>query len=523
MVVSFLPSETSLYCSWHKMKVLTAEDVASLINDSATVISGGFGSCGHPDMLTTALQQRYLQTSSPSGITLIFAAGQGDKAGKGLDRLAEPGLVAKAIGGFWGLCPRLANLATSGKIEAHDWPQGIMSKLFSIIASGSPGILSKVGIGTFVDPLIDGGVINSNTKPLVRRIHIDNKGDYLFYPSLPVDFTLIRGTTSDQDGNISLEAETSYMDVLAQAQAAKTRGGRVAVQVKSLVARGAIKPYDVRIPGFLVDYVVLAKEKDHPQTYGTHFNPSYTTYSDSRDGIDLSKFPIAKRIIAARAAVELSKHPGSNVNLGIGIPALVGAYAQKLGIRDFTLTVESGTVGGTPDEGLSFGASIGPTAIIEQSALFDFYDGGGLDVAFLGFGEIDLDGNVNVSRLGNKFTGAGGFINISQNAKKIVFCGTLTADGGEVEIRKDGTVSVIKKGKIRKIVEKVNHLTFNARRARESNIEVMYITELAAFSLTQDGLTLVEIAAGISPDDLNEITGFKMQTSSQLKVMEYTI
>jgi propionate CoA-transferase len=498
------------------MKIISAQEAAALVQDNWCLIPGGFGSCGHPDALTKALRVRFLETGSPKNLTLLFGAGPGDKKGNGIDAIALEGLVGRAIGGFWGLCPELVKLALDGKIEAHNWPQGVISQLFSSIACGSPGIISRIGLDTFVDPVYDGGVIDSRkSKPLVEHFEFRGK-EKLFYPSIPVDVALLRGTMSDERGNISFCEETSYMDSLAQALATKNSGGVVIVQVKKVVPNGSIEPSRVNIPGFLVNYVVLAEEADHPQTYGKAYDPSYTSATADRIRKPAEHFPLEKRIIAHRAALELAKHPHANVNLGIGIPALIGAAADELGLHDsYTITVESGLVGGIPDEGLSFGATMNPQAVVEQSVLFDFYDGGGIDVAFLGFAEVDYHGNVNVSKFGRRVSGSGGFINITQDAKKVVFCGVFAADG--LVIRNvNGKLQILEEGKISKFCKEVQHLTFNGPAASRNGVEVMYITERAVFHLDDGHLTLIEIAPGITIDDLRSKMDCPFNVSEKL-------
>ena len=502
------------------MKIISAEQAAGLIEDDWCVIPGGFGSCGHPDSLTEAIRARFLKTKQPRRLQLLFGPGPGNKRGKGVDALALDGLVSKAIGGFWGLSPALAAMARRGLIEAHNWPQGVISKLYSAIAAGSPGVVSKVGLGTFVDPDIDGGVIDAaGSTPLVERIAIKDK-DYLFYPAQNVDCALIRGTSTDPEGNISFSEETSYMDALAQALAVKHCGGIVVVQVKRLVSRTSMLPSQVRIPGFLVDYVVMADDEEHPQTYGKQSDPSFTSRTATPQPAPGHAATLSKLIIADRAALELVKHRGANVNLGIGIPALIGERAAKLGLSTghYTLTVESGAIGGIPAQGLSFGAAMNPAAFIEQSAIFDFYDGGGLDVAFLGFGQIDSFGNVNVSRLGENVPGAGGFINISQSAKKVVFCGTLTAKDLKVAMV-NGELVIETEGRSRKLVDKVQQITFNAGIASRECKEIVYITERAVFTLHDHQLQLVEIAPGVTVDALRSAVGCDFTISHSLGIM----
>ena len=496
------------------MRVIDAASAAALVLDGARVVTGGFGSCGHPDSLTKALEERFLKTGKPNGLKLLFAAGSGDKAGRGLDRLAHPGLLDEAVGGFWGLCPSLGGLARSGAIAGHNWPQGVISRLFSEAAAKRPGLITKVGLGTFIDPAVAGGVIGSSgVEPMVLRVQLLGQ-DYLFYPALPIDFALLRGTVADPDGNIGFYEETSYMDALAQATAVSNSGGTVIVQVKRLVGRSEIIPTDVRIPATLVDYVVVASDEDHPQTYGDSFNQGFIAGSDwgNRAVVSCGE-ATARRVIADRAVYELERLPGARVNLGIGIPALVGKRAAARGLHDFTLSVESGLLGGIPAEGLSFGASVGRSSTIEQSALFDLYDGGGLDIAFLGFGEVDKYGRVNVSRLGKRFTGAGGFVNISQAARRIVFCGTFTA-GGLVVREEQGVLRIVQEGRFKKFVPDVDQITFDPSFCAAKSI--LYVTERCVFELSEGALSLIEIAAGFTPVDIQALVPFEFGVSESL-------
>jgi propionate CoA-transferase len=482
------------------------------VKSGSRVVTGGFGSCGHPDSLSKALRNRFLRTGEPKGLRLLFAAGSGDRSGRGLDQLALDGLVSEAVGGFWGLCPALGNLAKLGAIDAHNWPQGVISRLFSEIAARRPGIFTTIGLGTFVDPRNQGGVVGTNG---CQPLRLDLKGkEYLFYPSLPIDVAFLRGTSADEAGNVYFCEETSFMDALAQATAAHNSGGIVVVQVKRIVDRRTKAPSEVRIPGLLVDYVVCSNDSDHPQTYGHHYEPSFVEGApETLPKANGRPSDLVRLIIADRAALELQRHPGAHVNLGIGIPALIGERAALLGLHDYTLTVESGLFGGLPAEGLSFGASSGRTAVVEQSALFDLYDGGGIDVAFVGFGEVDEAGNVNVSRLGERLSGSGGFINITQSASSVVFCGMMTAVGLAVSIE-NSTLRIAREGKIRKFVPNVSHLTFNSKMNPAQS--VTYITERCVFDLLDGRLTLTEIAPGISVDDIKSIADIDFSVSSNI-------
>ncbi len=476
-------------------KFLTAREAVELIKDNDMVATGGFvGNC-HPEELTAALEARFLETGTPKGISLIYAAGQGDGKDRGLNHLGHEGLIKRVIGGHWNLAPKLGKLAAENKIEAYNLPQGVISHLFRDIAAGKLGTITHVGLKTFVDPRVEGGKINSVTKEdIVEVITIAGK-ERLFYQAFPINVALIRGTTADERGNISMEKEAVYLEATAMAQAVKNSGGTVIVQVERIVKAGSIDPKLVKIPGIYVDAVVVAEPKNHMQTFGEQYNPSYT--GEIRVPVtQVKSIPLDERkIIGRRAAMELK--PNTIVNLGIGIPEAVAMVANEEGIGEYmTLTVEAGPVGGIPAGGLSFGAAINPEAILDQPYQFDFYDGGGIDLAFLGMAETDEAGNVNVSKLGSRVVGCGGFINITQNAKKVFFCGTFTAGGLEIAVD-DGKLVIKQEGKVNKFIKKVGQITFSGAYAQETRQPVMYITERAVFELRKDGLYLTEIAPGI--------------------------
>ena len=478
------------------MKVISELQAADLIEDEWTIIPGGFGSCGHPDGLTRAIGERFKREGRPRKLGLLFASASGDLAEKGVDALAHSGLVAKAIGGFWGLIPRLGNMARQGEIEAHNWPQGVISQLFRAIAAKKPGVISKVGLNTFVDPDHEGGHLDRRAgRALVQKIVVNGEST-LLYPAVKVNCALLRGTCCDPLGNISMEREVSHSDALAQAMAVKNCGGIVIVQVESLVGLHDIEPHDVKIPGLFVDYVTVSRPDEHPQTYGVGHNAAFT-----RPGVltpIISSVSCAERIIANRAFQEIRQENARIINLGIGIPVVVAQVAEELGCAEsMNFTVESGVIGGRPAAGLSFGASYRPASIIEQAALFDFYEGGGIDVACLGFAEMDSFGNVNVSKFGRKLQGAGGFINISQSARCVVFCGTFTAVGLVVNVS-EGKVRIVREGSVNKFVRQVSHLTFNGGYSKALGQRVIFVTERAVFVLRDGVVYLEEVAPGIS-------------------------
>jgi propionate CoA-transferase len=479
------------------MKIISADAASRLIEDGWTVSTAGFTGSGHAEAVSAAIEKRFLETGRPRDLTLLYAAGQGDRISKGTGRYGHRGLIKRVIGGHWGAAPRLGALAVANEIEAHNWPQGVIAQLYRAIAGKKPGVITAIGLHTFVDPRYDGGRLNARTtESLVELVSLGGR-EWLFYPSLPIQCAVIRGTTADEKGNITMEHEAFHQDVLPLAQAAHNSGGIVIVQVKRLAQAGTLNPNLVRVPGILVDYVVVCENPDdHWMTYLEQHNPAYC--GEAREAAHQFKpLPLdVRKVIQRRAFFELQKLTSPVANLGVGIPAGVGQVACEEGHTDFTLTVESGPIGGIPAQDRSFGAATNPEAIIDHAAQFDFYDGGGLDISFLGLAQLDAHGNINVSRFGNKVAGIGGFVNISQTAKNLVFMGTMTTQGLEVKIG-DGWLSVAREGAVKKIIPQVEHLSFNGPYVASLGIGVVYVTERAVFRLRHGRLTVTEVAPGI--------------------------
>ncbi|HKX75226.1 MAG TPA: CoA-transferase [Acidimicrobiia bacterium] len=480
--------------------LLQPEEAVGLVNDGATVLFGGSGA-GHavPQLFIDTLARVYSETGHPRQLTTVRVVGIGDFADRGFSQLALPGLMRRTIGSNLGNEPALAAMVAAGEIEAYSFPQGVLSQLCREIAAGRPGLLTSVGLDTFVDPRRGGGKQGPATQDLVEVVELAGQ-EWLFFPSFPVDVAVIRGWEIDQEGNLSMSGEAINGEVLAMAMAAHNSGGIVIAQARHLVANGSLPPRAVAVPGALVDYAYL--DPHQTQTYQTDYSPFYSGQKRAAAS-DHETVPFDHRKVIARRSL-LEFRPGDICNLGFGISQLIGAIASEEGVADrLTLTVEQGIFGGVPASGNDGGAGVNPQAIVDQTAMFDFYDGGGLDIASLSFAEVDRAGNVNVHAFGHRLRGAGGFPNISARTPRLCFVGTLTA------------------GDIPRFVPQVKEVTFSAARARRQHQQVHYITDLAVFALDEEGITLIEVAPDRDPEaDIFSRMGFRPRISPHLTTMD---
>ena len=476
------------------MRVASIQEAVAAIHDGATVAVDGFTLMGVAEALYEGIEETFRRTGHPRDLVIVHAAGQSNRK-IGFEHFALEGLAKRIVGSHWGLMPKMSSFLGQGLAEAICLPQGQIATLYRSIAAGRPGNLARIGLGTFVDPRLEGGKVNQPARdhaPDYVAIHSIDDQDFMFYRSFKIDVGIFRASVVDQDGNCSLDEEAVTLDALAIAQAAHNSNGLVICQAKKRVARGAIPPRQVTVPGALVDLVVEAPDPEHQhrQSDGVFFDKIYVSAST---GAELPRAEFSTRLAIGRRAIRFLSR-GDVVNIGTGIPGdSVGPALAEAALSDaITLTVESGVYGGVPAGGVDFGITAHPTAIIPHASQFDFYNGGGLDATFMGAGQVDQQGNVNVSRLGGRVIGAGGFIDITQSAKLVCFCFTL-------------------EGKNEKFVDHVEHLTFSAEQARRNNQAVLYVTERAVFRLEPQGLALTEIAPGLDVKDVLEQIPFAVR------------
>lgn len=499
-------------------KIMNAQDAAAMIQDQSCVwlVAGG-GGINEPYYFLKELENHFLEQGHPCDLTLCHSAGIGDKEGGGADRFAHEGMVRKVIGSHWTWSVHMQELARQEKIEAYVLPQGVMIQMAREIAGKRPGLITKVGLGTFVDPRVEAGAMNhSSREKLVDVIELLGE-EYLMYKSFPINVSIIRATTADEDGNLTYEREGIIPECLAAAQAARNSGGIVIAQVKRVVKRGTLKPLDIRVPGFLVDAVVV--DPKQRQSKLTEYDPAMSGECKMLLEEKLEPMKLTERkVIARRAAMEVKR--GDIVNLGFGMPAGVAAVINEEGVYDYMkLSVEQGITGGIPADGSDFGLVYNPEVILEAPSQFDWYDGGGLDLAVLSFAEFDKDGNVNVSKFGDRVNGVGGFINISQSARKVVFVGTMTAGGFRAGFGERG-MEILSEGRVKKAVDTVSQISFSGKYARIRGQKVMFVTERAVFELTERGIELTELAPGVDlKKDVLAQMEFEPVISEHLKEM----
>ena len=503
------------------MNIVTFEEAVSLIEDGDTLLIGGSGG-GHavPEKLIVALKERFLASGNPRGITLVHPVGLGDMDTQGVGHLAYPELLKRIVTGALVNTPAIQKMAQEDSVEAYTLPQGSLSQLTREMAAGRPGLISHVGLHTFVDPRRGGGRQSASAKEdLIEVVEMGGR-EWLFYKPFKVDVTFLRGTTADEDGNISMEREAIFGEMLSMAQATHNAGGVVIVQVARLAQRGSLAPKDIKIPGMLVDLVVV--DPDQMQSYTTQYNPAFA--GELRVPVDeIPPLPFdPRKIIARRAAMEL--FPQAICNLGAGVSTGIANIVAEEGFLDqIVLTNEQGLIGGAPASGVDAGAAMNYNAIVDQPYQFDFYDGGGLDLAFLSFAQVDGAGSVNVSRFGDKVIGIGGFQNIAQNAKKVIFSGTFTT--GSLEITwLEGKTKILVEGRFSKFVAKLQQVSYSGPYAAELGQKALYITERAVFERGSNGLVLTEIAPGIDlKKDILAQMDFQPQISPDLKEMDQRI
>ena len=504
-------------------KVISAEEAAALIPDGATLCSPIMGMAGWSEEVGRAIGKRYLDTGHPKGLTLVCGSAMGNHRGNGPEVMGHEGLITNFIGAHVHGSPSIGKLISENKMTAYCFPQGVVVHLLREIAAKRPGIITKVGLGTFVDPRVEGGKMNELTRtqgPDMNKVITFEGEEYLWFKTFPINVALIRGTTADENGNMTIEKEGPVLECMEVASAVKNNGGIVIIQVEYLARAGTLNPKNVRLPGVLVDHIVIAKnpQEFHTQSEGVYYQPAFSGEIRMPLG-SLPQLPFDERLfILRRAAMELP--PNAVVNLGIGTPDRMATVAAHEGVSDMmTLTTEAGGVGGVPAGWPNFGMSYNADAFVNHPNMFDWYDGGGIDRAFLGMGEVDKFGNVNVSKFGGRPIGCGGFINITTASKGVVYCGTFTTGGLKVT-GEDGKLKIIEEGKKKKFIDHVEQITFSGQYAAKRGKPIMFVTERCVFRLLNGEVTLTEIAPGIDVEkDILPHMEFKPAISPDLKTI----
>lgn len=507
-------------------KVISAAEAVNLVQDGMRLGVQGIICTSIPETLLQSLGDRYKKTGTPHHIKLFSESGIGDGKNGGFNALAQDGLIGELYTGHLGTVPKLQKMVSENKFPAYVVPQGVNAQMLRAIAGKKPGVFTEVGLGTYADPRIEGCKGNQTAidagRDIVELINFDGK-EYLRYLPFDIDICFIRGTSADEQGNITIEKEVNQFAQLEMAAATHNCGGIVVVQVEREVEYGSLKPHDVAIPGALVDHVVVADKEGHRQCIAyDDYHPEWC--GEAR--IPLSSLPYTRldeRKVCGRRAAFLLKRD-DHVNLGIGMPESVSAVAAEEGVsEEITLSVECGIFGGIPMGGLSICAAHNPDCIISHVNTFDIYDGGGIDLAVLGAAEFDAHGNVNVSKFNGKMTGPGGFINITQSSKNVAFVGTFTAGGAEYRIG-DGKLQILKDGKYIKFKKNVEQISFSGDFAVSHQKNVWYITERAVFRLVKGGIELIEIAPGVDlQKDILDKMEFSPLISKNLKLMDERI
>lgn len=509
------------------MKIIKREDIGKIVKDGDTVAISGSGGSGSAEELIGGISDSFVKTGHPCNLTVTCGISPGNLTNDevGMNMLAKEGLVGKAICAHLGMGRVFGNAIGKNQFAAWAIPLGVVNHLYRAIAGHEVGILTKVGLNTFADPRVEGCCANEKAKaldPIVKLVNIEGK-DLLLYKSFPIDVAILKATYADEAGNISFEHEAVIGEQYNMAIAAHNSGGKVIVQVEKIMKKDALRARDVLIHSSIVDYVLVAQ----PDTSLGDYNlPVYRPemIGDKKMALDeIAIRPLDNRkVCGRRSAMELKK--GYVVNLGVGMPDSVANACAEEGIsEDIYLSVESGPTGGVPIGGVAFGGSVNPDSVIPTAEQFDAYNGGSLDMCIVGLAQADEDGDVNVSKFGTRVTGPGGFINITQNTKRVIFMGTFTSGGLEEEI-KDGKLHIIKEGTIKKFVKNVEQITFSAKNASENNQEILYVTERAVFRLVGLGLELIEIAPGVDLEkDILSQMEFKPFVSPDLKLMDERI